>query len=370
MKNILNYVEEYGDIDFKNKKFNDIDNLVFSSLTYLDFTNTNINNGKYTLEIIGKEYLEKNSYQEIRKLGIAQKDAYLLLKFIITKKRYKDLIISDYVYKTDTDIQFSAITYHISKFLKCIYFEGTDELVSGWKEDGQLACLFPIPSHVEAINYVNKHIKLLGPNVIIGGHSKGGNLALVAAMYLEKSKYLKVKKVYNNDGPGLRKKEFESKEYQKVKKKYIHLVPHASIVGVLLRNDSYYVIKSSRNNIFAHAISTWQVENDTLVPSQLSAKSKRVEKSIISWLDMHSDEERCKIIEAIFKVLEDANITNINTAVNAQNIIKIIHSIKNIDDQTKDLLKDLLLYNYKNIKPPLSIKNIANKISNPKKGAK
>lgn len=349
MANLFNYIEKYGDVAFTDKAFNDIDNLVFSQLAYLDFTNTKINSGKYTLQYIGLEYLGKNKYQDIRKLGIAQRDAYELLKAVIEKRRYQDIILSDYVYNTSRDKQFSAITFQISSKLKYICFEGTDELVSGWKEDGELACFFPVPSHIDAIKYVNRNVKLFGANVIIGGHSKGGNLALVSGMLMRKYKKFKVMKIYSNDGPGLRKREFESREYKQIKKKYVHIVPHSSIVGVLLRNDGYYVIQSSKHNIFSHAITTWLVDDDKLIPSNLSDKSIRLEKSIISWLDKHDDEQRIRIINSLFKILEDADITVLMNATKVKNMIKIIHNIKNIDKQTKELIKDLLLYNYKNI---------------------
>lgn len=350
MANLFNYVEKYGDISFNTKKFNDIDNLVFSLLSYLDFSNTNINMGKYTLEDIGKEYLEKNKYKEISKLGIAQKDAYKLLKAIVNKVRYKGIVLLDYVYNTTREMQFSAITFKISPRLKYICFEGTDEFISGWKEDGKLACLFPIPSHVEAIKYVNKNVKLFGPKVIIGGHSKGGNLALISSMFMEKHKKCKVEKVYSNDGPGLRKREFESKEYRNIKRKYIHIVPDCSIVGVLLRNDSYKVVKSSKKSVFGHSISTWLIDDDELVLSELSDKSKRLEKSIISWLDMHDDIERIKTINTLFRVFEDADIDVLMNVRDIKNIIKIIHNIRNIDKQTKELTIDFLSYTYKNVR--------------------
>lgn len=350
MTNLFSYVEKYGDKTFKEKKFNDVDNLVFSLLSYLDFSNTQINRGKSTLKSIGNEYLSKNEYRKIRQLGIAQKDAYKLLEIVIHKKRYKNILLLHYVYNTSKDIQFSAITFKISRKLKYICFEGTNELVSGWKEDGQLACFFPIPSQKEAINYVNKNVKLLGSKVIIGGHSKGGNLALVSSMFMKKYKKFKVEKVYSNDGPGLRKKEFESKEYKNIKRKYIHFVPHCSVVGVLLRNDCYHVIKSSKNNIFSHSLSTWIVEDDKLVPSELAEKSKRLERSLISWLEMHNDQERKEIIDALFKVLEDADIEVLLNVRKIRNMIKVIRNLKNIDLQTKELAIDFIAYNYKNIK--------------------
>ncbi len=340
MTNLFSYVLKYGDKTFKEKKFNDIDNLVFSAISYLNFTNTNINNRKKTLEEIGNEYLNRNTYRKVKKLGIAQKEAYKLLKIIIEKTRYKNVLLSNYIYKTNKDMQFSAITFKISPILKYICFEGTDELVSGWKEDGKLACFFPIPSQVEAIKYVNKYVKLWGKKVIIGGHSKGGNLALVSGMFMKNYKKFKVKKIYNNDGPGLRDKEFASKEYKNIKKKYIHFVPEYSIVGILLHHDCYNTIKSNKKNIFSHSMTSWLIKEDKLIPSELSNKSKRLEKNLNSWLLKYNDEDKTNMINALFKILEDADIDSLINVLEIHNIIKIIRNIKNIDLRAKEILID------------------------------
>ena len=349
--NLFGYVKKYGNVSFNKRKFTDIDNLVFSLLSYLDFSETCINKNTYTLEIIGKEYLNKNKYRKISRLGIAQKEAYKLIQLVVGKKRYKNILLKNYVYKVNRNMQFSAVTFKISRNLEYISFEGTDELISGWKEDGQLACFFPVPAQIEAINYVNKHISLFGPNIIIGGHSKGGNLALVAGMYMKGYKKIKVKRIYNNDGPGLRKKEFISQEYKKIKKKYIHIIPHSSRVGVLLRNDNYTVVKSTTNTIFSHSIATWIIKNEKLVLSELSKKSKSLEKNLLTWLDRHNDEERKRIIDTFFKVLEDENIEDLVNARKINNMIKIFRKFRNIDMETKSLVlnlaKDLLLYRTK-----------------------
>ena len=188
MGNVYNYLKQYGIYSFNYKKFNDIDNLVFSSLIYLDLTNMDIN-GKYTLKEIGSYYL--NNKDKLNKYE-------LLLKELINTKRYQNIILSDYVYKRDKNMQFGAVTFKISKKLIYISFEGTDKHISSFKEDANLACFYPVPSQIEAINYVNKHVSLFGPNVIIGGHSKGGNLALVSGMYLKKYKQFKIKNCWND----------------------------------------------------------------------------------------------------------------------------------------------------------------------------
>ena len=190
--NVVEYVEKYGDYSFKEKVFNEIDNLVFSELVYLNFDESD-----NTIENIGKNYLKKNRYKNIKKLGPAQDTAYRVLEKAINKKRYKDIVMKDYVFKHNINCQFSAATFIIDNNLNYIAFEGTDELISGWKEDFLMASYFPIPSHIEAHDYLDKHIKLIGPDIIVGGHSKGGNLALVGSMYLKLSKQVKIRKIYS-----------------------------------------------------------------------------------------------------------------------------------------------------------------------------
>ena len=92
---------------------------------------------------------------------------------------------------------------------------------------------------------------------------------------------------------------------------------------------------------------TWQVEDDHLVTSELSNKSKNFKNDLIRWLDKHNDADRIAITNAIFKVIEDANIKDLLTLVKLKSIIKVIKNIKNIDDESKKLIFDLLKYNVK-----------------------
>ena len=331
MENIYDYVKKYGNYSFDDKKFNEIDNLVFSSLIYLNFLKEDIN-GKHILREIGSHYLKDKT-----KLN---KDE-LLLKEVINTKRYQDIILNDYIYKRNNDMQFGAVTFKISKKLIYISFEGTDKHISSFKEDANLACFFPVTSQVEAINYVNKHVTLFGPSVIIGGHSKGGNLALVSGMFIKKYKQHKIKTIYSNDGPGLRKKEFESVQYKKVKDRYIHIVSSESIVGMLLRSDKFYIVKTDKKGFKAHSMINWCICDDKLVSDKLSNMSKKLSNNLLNWLDHHNDDERKKIVDRVFKILEEE--LNDNDKNKIKKVIDIISKIKNIDNDTKILIKNLLI---------------------------
>lgn len=257
-------------------------------------------------------------------------------------RRLRKIRVSDYIYDTNTRMMFSAMIFHITKNLDYIAFEGTDEMISGWREDFELAHSFPVPSHIEAVKYLNEHVHLFGPRVIVGGHSKGGNLALVGCMMMKRLKWMKVSKVYNNDGPGLRKAEFESPEYERVKERYVHIVPHCSIVGMMMRNDVYKVCLSDKNNILGHSILTWQTNGDHLVRAARSEHSKEIERRLWRWLDNHDDEQRKKVTRAVFGTIEGCNIADTMSMVKLKNIVKLIRSAKELDKESKDLVLGLL----------------------------
>ncbi len=343
---IFDYVDKYGDFTFGQKAFNEIDNLVFCSLSYLNFTYTSINNYDHTLEYIGREYLNNNTFNKVKKRGIPQKNGYKLLRKIVKKRRYKNVIIHDYVYSTNIEKQFSAMMFRIKKDLEYICFEGTDEYISGWKEDFELAYKFPIPSQTDAIKYANKHIKIHGPNVIIGGHSKGGNLALVAAMNVNPLKQFRVLHVYSNDGPGLRAHEFNSGEYRRIKRKLTHFVPAYSIVGILLRNDVMSFIKASKNTFMSHAIATWEIDDDHLIETKQSKRTSELMGSLLTWLKNHSDKQKQDTVEHVFSVFEDSKIEKFTDINSISNIKKILENIKNIDENTRSIIIDLIKFNF------------------------
>ncbi|MBP3635628.1 MAG: DUF2974 domain-containing protein [Bacilli bacterium] len=347
MANINTYIRKYKNKSFEEEPFNEVDNLIFSSLVYLNFDGIIPNNKKYvTLNDAGKIFLNQNTYLNVSKYGIAHMVSYGILKSIVDTVRYKDILVYNYFYIGDINKQFGAMCFKVKKNFIYVAFEGTDNLLSGWKEDFQMAYEFPVPSQKHAINYLNKNISFFDKNVIVGGHSKGGNLALVACMYCKKYIRKKIKLIYSNDGPGLRKAQMESVNYKSIRDRYIHIIPNYCYVGILLRNDKYKVIKSSRRGVFAHSLSTWQIDDNKLKESELSNISKNLEESVIMWLDKHDDLKREKMIITIFNALEESGIYDINDFGNIKKIIMVIKYLKNIDQETKDLVLGFIHFNF------------------------
>lgn len=350
--NLFNYIDKYGCYNFDEVAFNEVDNLVFSSLSYVSLDKYVSNNrfNKKTIKIVGDEFLK--DYDKKNKCITAIKVGIKVLRYIKDTRRYANLLLYNYSYIGDDKQQFSAITIEINKRLVYVSYEGTDQLISGWKEDFMMAYKFPILSQRRAIDYLNRHFLFNNKNIILGGHSKGGNLAMVAAMYANFWVKDRIVSIYNNDGPGLRKKEIESKYYKSIESKLIHIIPNYSIVGLLLRHtDNYIVVRSAKKSIYSHDLSTWVVRDDRLERVELSSFSKIMDEGMIKWLDKYNDEKREKFVDALFMVFEKANVVSLNDILeNKKLILKLVMETKEFDKETKSIIKDFIYVLFKYFK--------------------
>lgn len=342
--NIFSYIDKYGVYSFDELEFNDVDNLIFSSLSYVDlgdYVSANRFNKK-TISSVGKAFFEK--FDSKSKNIIATKTGIKVLENIMNTRRFSSLMLYNYSYIGDDKQQFSAITIDINSKLSYVSYEGTDHLISGWHEDFMMAYEFPVLSQRRAIDYLNRHFLFNNRDIILGGHSKGGNLAMVAGMYANFWVKDRIIKIYSNDGPGLRKKEISSKYYLSVKEKLVHIIPNYSIVGLVLRHDdNYFVVRSYKKSIYSHSLDTWVVQDNKLEQAPLSSFSKIFDESMINWLDMYSDEERRMFVDALFLIFEQAGIVSLKDILNNKKIIfKLIMKSNQFDKKTKSMIRDFL----------------------------
>ncbi len=338
------YIDYYGDYSFEEREFNEIDNVILSMLTYVNYTGiVSESSEKKSITDVSKEFFSKYTKKDIDNDFASDKEGIKLLKKISKKKRFKDIQLFRYLYITNNGSQFSAVTFDLGKNLYYVAFEGTDELISGWKEDCKMAYDFPVEAHVLAKRYLNK-FTISNARLIVGGHSKGGNLALVASMYANFFVKMRIKKIYSNDGQGLREKQLNSGRYRRLEKKYIHIIPNSSIVGLTLGNNKdYKVVKSNMPGFVSHYPSTWQINYNTFERTHLSRFSKVYNEGFSKWLDNYNDEQKKLFVESVFEILEQNNIkTLLQFRKNYKLIFNLIKSTKNINPVVKEMAKDLL----------------------------
>lgn len=339
--NYFAFIDKYGKVSYKDKKETEIDILLFSQLAYLPMDNIDFkNNQKYTLEEIATN-IDRSVFLESL---IAQRNALKLLDTIKDLPRFKEIKVTDYSYIMDENSQFGAVTFILPNKKIVIAFQGTDNTIAGWKEDAILSYKYPTTSQELAGRYVEKIISKYKRSVIICGHSKGGNLALVGAMRTTLLKKLAIKEIYSFDGPGLREKEFNSNQYKQVRKKLHNIVPDESMVGVLFNQENLDVIKSDAKGIMQHATTSWQVEDDRLVRTNKSTLSDNLDKAIYDWLSNYDLEQRKLIIDEAFGLLEKSNIKRVSDISDnyLRSFLEVLKATETLENQTKVVIFNCL----------------------------
>lgn len=339
--NYFAFINKYGKVSYKDKKETEIDILLFSQLAYLPMDNIDFkNNQKYTLEEIATN-IDRSVFLESL---IAQRNALKLLDTIKDLPRFKEIKVTDYSYIMDENSQFGAVTFILPNKKIVIAFQGTDNTIAGWKEDAILSYRYPTTSQELAGSYVEKIISKYKRSIIICGHSKGGNLALVGAMRTTLLKKLAIKEIYSFDGPGLREKEFNSNQYKQVRKKLHNIIPDESMVGVLFNQENLDVIKSDAKGIMQHATTSWQVEDDRLVRTNKSALSDNLDKAIYDWLSNYDLEQRKLIIDEVFGLLEKSNIKRVSDISDnyLRSFLEVLKATETLENQTKVVIFNCL----------------------------
>ncbi len=346
MDTIYGYIKKFGHLSFNELEFNNVDNVILAVLSYLDFDGIIDIFKKVTISSAAESFFSKYGMKEINKNIISVKNAAKVLDLIKDTNRYRNLVLYNYVYKCNYEKQFSAMFIDIDESLTYISFEGTDDKVSGWLEDGALSYQFPVPAQKDAIKYINHNISIFSKRkYILGGHSKGGNLALVAGMYANPLVRSKIIRIISNDGPGLRLKELESKKYKKIEAMYDLIVPEYSVVGLLLRHkEPMIVVGANKKGLMAHNAGTWLVEGTNLKRAKLSKFSQKVDKIIKNWLASYDNEERERFIENLAEILDDAGIDSlldIKTSM-LSSLVKLIKGSSKLDKKSKDIIMDFV----------------------------
>lgn len=257
MANMMDYIEWRGDLTFSERPFNEVDGLIFAELSYVDYSNIVPNTvvEGITLKRAAEEYFLK--YPDSRgRLGIVVPDSiHDLLRAAGNSERFGSVVLSGYTAETseEKEEQFSAVTFTIENRIRCIAFRGTDDSIVGWKENFNMCYMFPVPAQSDAANYLNMVAADWNKDLIITGHSKGGNLAVYAAAYCLPEAQEHITAVYNFDGPGFPTSQITLENYSRIRGLMTTLLPEADIVGILLdHEDQYHAVKSNAVGVWQH----------------------------------------------------------------------------------------------------------------------
>lgn len=303
MKSILDYMEWRDDLTLKQVKPGIIDYFILSLITIIDFRNVIDNNTKITLEGLCKLYFDNNP--NIEKLGLIIPNQIIkLVKMVGSSIRFKDVEVENYIcdISIEEEKQFSAMTFILPNEI-FVGFSGTDDTIIGWKENLDMLYKEFIPAQVDAINYLNE-IKTEN-KIKCGGHSKGGNLALVSSIYTKKT----IEKVYCFDSPGVNKKIYESEEYRNILSKVVTILPDTSVIGRMFNiPEEVKIVKSNQNGVYQHDPFSWEInKNDFVYLDKPNIESIEIQNKVKEIIDEMSLEEKKGFSNSVYKILKGTN---------------------------------------------------------------
>ena len=305
---LFDYLKWRNDVSLRAAPFNEIDNVLLSYLAYADFGELLHEPKRHvSIETCLKRFCEKHDMAEVRDSKHFIERAPLLLEDMVCGARFRGTKVAHFreVFDKEKVQQFAALVFLLPDGTKYVSFRGTDSSITGWKEDFLMSITAETEGAKEAVSYLNDVAASVDGDFILGGHSKGGNFAMYAAAFCEDAVKGRIRKVYNNDGPGFREEIVRSAAYRELLPKIINIVPQTSIIGRLLSNEAAHtVVKSTAAGIFQHDVTTWEVTKDKFVRAEPDAFSDFVEKSLGTWLETMDDEARKSLVETVFSMIE------------------------------------------------------------------
>ncbi len=344
MANIIDYLTWRGDVPLNAVSFNDVDNLILSEFSYLALEHALPEGGEMTV----KELSEALKDRPEAFFYIERENNRAMLRLMAEGERFSGAKI--YLYRHETDAerekQFAAVTFLLSDGTAFVAYRGTDNTIVGWKEDFNLSFACPVPAQVDALTYLLDAAKLFPGSLRVGGHSKGGNLAVYAATHAPDHVQDRILQVYSNDGPGMDEATFTSPGYARIVPKLRSIVPQSSVIGILLQHpEDYMVVRSNGFGIFQHNLFSWQVLRCGFeVIEALQPGSRHLDKVLNAWLERMSPEERMTLVDTMFSALaatRAATVENLGEGI-LRNAAAMLSAVRSMDAATRKRVRHMI----------------------------
>lgn len=357
--NIVDYTESQMD-DFKTTKFNLVDSLVLSQSVYIHFNKVvpMLADNKAPIKI-GDLLKAEHIPQMLHNVRDPKSNRRLLLALGMSP-RFRNIQMccySDSLNVTEQK-QFAAVTYLLDDETAYVAYRGTDSTIVGWKEDLNMAFMSPVPAQEEGVSYLNAVAQQFTHRLMVGGHSKGGNLAVYSAMECHPAVQDRIVGIYSHDGPGFRDEIFTSEKYASIKTRIHKVLPQSSLVGMLLEHqEDYVVVKSEQFGIMQHDPFSWIISKGDFQYTQgITGGAEHINTVINQWLLSLDDEKRELFITTLYRVIESIGVDNFSDLTEDwhKKAVTAMETVRGIDPETKrfvfETIKSFLALYVKNLR--------------------
>lgn len=348
MAELLDYIRWRGDLEMSASPFCDVDYAILCRMAYAPFGG--VIDGSFSPQLTVREAAERLLTAN-KAAKAAAKDARFfrmeedeeLFSLAGASARFGGCRLAGFAdtFSEAEEEQFSAVTFYLPDETLAVAFRGTDGTLVGWKEDFELAVSDTVPAQRDAVRYAeNLAAAVKRRRIRLGGHSKGGNLAVYAAARCSARTRSRILAVRNLDGPGFLDAMLASPGYLAVADRIHTILPTSSVVGMLLEHaEGFSIIDSKSMGIFQHNMYRWQVMGGGFVfVDELTDSSRFVDATVKEWIESMTPEQRGKLVDGIFDIVGASDGRTLRELWEGRNLLAILKAAKNTDDETRALL--------------------------------
>ena len=347
MGTVIDYLEKYGKYSFREMPMTEVDSLALCQLSYLKFDG--MGPGREGSRAVTLKNLE--GHPDCEKLFADvryEKENRALFTAMLQGRRFRDMKLNYYVniIEEEWETQFSALVCFPEGAPAYVAYRGTDETIVGWKEDFNMAFLSPVPGQEYRVRYLDTVAAAFAGSFYVGGHSKGGNLAVYSAMNCAPDIQERILQVYSMDGPGFRPEVLKRCGYDRIAGRVTKILPNSSLVGMIFESDMYFqVVKSRTFGLLQHDPYTWLVVSNHLVrANDLYERRKNMDSTLNEWILSLDEQQLRTFVDTLYQVVTASRAKNLIdfTAEWKKSMNGIVTALKEVDEGTREVLKEMI----------------------------
>lgn len=343
MADVFDYLRWRGDLSFENDPVNPVDALIFAALSYLQlpkemeggaersYTIQEMAAGFFDQEDIDSRCISRNDYRLLEQAAATERFGACMLTF------YRDIL------NEEEDTQFAAESWLLPGGTVVLAFRGTDNTITGWKEDFNMSYRSVVPSQKMAMEYAREVLHSFAGKAVFTGHSKGGNLAKFAAANIGVKLRKRIAAVYNMDGPGFPEGQLKRSGYQAMLPVMHSYVPQSSVIGMLMEHrEDTTIVHSTQLGIMQHDLYSWQLlGRDFERRQELTHDAVFFNDTIRAWADSMDETQRSRVVEVVFGLIKAGGVKNTSELLKPATVYKYLKMLSSDDDTRRAVAEDL-----------------------------
>lgn len=347
----VDYIRRHGGDSLRDYPFNEVDAYILCKLCCLDleiYVPSEVTGETVTIEEAVNEYFDDHDGEKINLGLLMAKEVVVSCKLIARAERYRDMRLFAFTQHIDEseEEQFCALSIDLGDGSLYVTFCGTDDNICAWKEDFNMSYCDEVPSQRDASRYLDFLGELTASPLRVGGHSKGGNLSVYAAMNCPAETQDRIVEIYNFDGPGFGKAVIHRPEYQRIRDRITTILPQTPLIGVLMEHEeNFEVVRSGAPGPFKHNGFRWEVQGPSFVHLEsVTSGGRFLDKRLSTWVGNVGLEQRRAFVNALFDVLQSTGAKTLTDLSDAKikSTIAIVKTMRSLDPETREALSQTL----------------------------